>query len=174
MAGGPPAVTSDAPRSAYADAPARTEFGIRTYAVAPIVLEDGEIFGTLCALDSDVVEISDEQHAVLVELARLIARVYDDRRRREELRAALDDRNAEVARRQALQHRIATDVQEPVEALAGLAELLLQHDISGPMRERTVRMLHAHALQVQAIVAELVDVERSGPVAAAPQTAGGS
>lgn len=127
--------------------------------MAPIVLEDGEIFGTLCALDSEAVEISDEQHAVLVNLARLIARVYDDRRRKERLREVLYRLSHETERRERLIERIATDVAEPIEALAGSSEMLAQHTVADDARTATLQIMHANAQRVQTLVAELLRAE---------------
>lgn len=154
---------SDAARSAYIDAPAREAFGITTYAVAPIVLEDGEIFGTLCVLDSEEVEVTEEQRAVLVALSRLIARVYDDRRRKEQLRDALYRLHQGAEERHRLVKRIATDITEPVAAITGLAALLVDHDVDAGAQSTTIEMIHAHAHRVRVLLDGLVQAESGQP-----------
>src|SRR5688572_21489225 len=44
----------------YCDHPTPRKYGIESYIAVPIVLKNGEFFGTLCAVDSRPAELSDE------------------------------------------------------------------------------------------------------------------
>lgn len=71
---GAPAHTADAAHDpAYADAPARTTFGIASYVGVPIVDGRGRVLGTLCGIDRRRVEVPEPAVAVLHALAEVIA-----------------------------------------------------------------------------------------------------
>lgn len=56
----------------YADAPARTAYGITSYVGIPLVLDDDLVVGTLCGVDTRHVEVSDALIEVMRELAHVI------------------------------------------------------------------------------------------------------
>lgn len=77
LAGAPPA-TQDATRDpAYADAPARSEFGISSYVGVPVRGGDGAVFGTLCGIDRSSVPVADDVLPVLGALAGVVAAHVD-------------------------------------------------------------------------------------------------
>jgi hypothetical protein len=54
----------------FADTPAVTEYGVRFYAGAPLTMPDGTRVGTLCVMDAEPRVFSDEDLALLGDLAR--------------------------------------------------------------------------------------------------------
>ncbi|MDP9736045.1 MULTISPECIES: PP2C family protein-serine/threonine phosphatase [unclassified Curtobacterium] len=54
----------------FADTPAVTEYGVRFYAGAPLTMSDGTRVGTLCVMDAQPRVFSDEDLALLGDLAR--------------------------------------------------------------------------------------------------------
>ncbi len=54
----------------FADTPAVTEYGVRFYAGAPLTMPDGTRVGTLCVMDAQPRVFSDEDLALLGDLAR--------------------------------------------------------------------------------------------------------
>lgn len=71
---GAPSRTADAANDpAYADAAKRSELGITSYVGVPIRDGAGQVVATLCGIDRNRVEISDETLAVLQQLAEVIA-----------------------------------------------------------------------------------------------------
>lgn len=58
---------------AYGAAPARTRFGITSYVIAPIVLPDGTVWGTLCVLDREQVEVTEDRRRMLRRFASVAA-----------------------------------------------------------------------------------------------------
>ena len=73
LAGAAP-TTSDAAHSPdYADAPARTAFGIQSYVGVPVRDSSGVVVATLCGIDRGGVDVSEDAIAVLAQLADVIA-----------------------------------------------------------------------------------------------------
>ena len=74
LLGGAPARTSDAENDpAYQDAAKRSELGIRSYVGVPIRDSAGQVVATLCGIDRNAVEVSDDALRVLQSLADVIA-----------------------------------------------------------------------------------------------------
>lgn len=94
MAGeGPPAAPDVRAIPAYATAPITAQLGIGSYLGVPIELPDGELFGTLCAIDPDPAEqdLAHELPAVRM-YARLLSTILA-----RELEAQREARRAQVA-----------------------------------------------------------------------------
>jgi signal transduction histidine kinase len=98
----------------------------------PIVLSDGTVFGTLCAVDPDPQPLTGAQADLLIVLARLIATQLErDRQAAARLEAEAARIEAEAARlaaekeRDALLAALAHDLKTPLTATRGLAQLLL-------------------------------------------------
>ena len=71
---GAPVSTSDAANDpAYADAGARSEFGIRSYVGVPVRNAAGAVVATLCGIDRGGVEVPEEAIAVLTQLAEVVS-----------------------------------------------------------------------------------------------------
>lgn len=77
----------------WGDSDAARALGIRTYASTPVLLGDGELYGTLCAASSETVPLSDNAAKVLGMFARLIGQHIE----RERLVAHLQLANAQLA-----------------------------------------------------------------------------
>jgi two-component system NtrC family sensor kinase len=72
-----------------------TEQGIRFYAGAPLVNEDGFALGTLCVVDREPRELDDDQKEALSALSRLVLRQMELRKNLQLLKEALNDRTRE-------------------------------------------------------------------------------
>ncbi len=71
---GAPSTTSDAAHEpGYADAPIRAELGITSYVGVPVRDAGGRVVATLCGIDRNNVEVSEETIAVLRQLAEVIS-----------------------------------------------------------------------------------------------------
>lgn len=57
----------------YADAPARVDFGIRSYVGVPVHDDEGRVVATLCGIDHRSVEVSEDALSVLRELAGILS-----------------------------------------------------------------------------------------------------
>lgn len=72
LAGAPSSTADAAHDPAYADVPARTEFGITSYVGVPVRDPSGKVVGTLCGVDRRPVPVPAATLAVLDELAGVI------------------------------------------------------------------------------------------------------
>ncbi len=152
----------------YRFAPARTAFGIETYCIAPIVLSDGTLYGTLCALDSRPdVEIGDSQLRVLQSLADLIARAYEE----EQLVRGLRKEHAELREASAVRdevvREIAHDLRAPLSAVQGFAELLTTRDLVDDRGQQYAGLIAKQSVRMRTMLEGLLDAEsaRAGGVA---------
>lgn len=152
----------------YGGAPARETFGITTYAVAPIVLDDGSTIGTLCALDSESVEVPEQHLRVLRTLAKLIGLVFDDRRRRQELRDVLVELNRMHESRERFVQRIAADLTEPLEHMRGILTTLSDHELDERARSESLAMVTAQSHRISAMLSGMVETEASSDDPAEP------
>jgi len=71
------------------------EPGIRFYAGAPLVNEDGFALGTLCVVDREPRELDDDQKNALSALSRVVLRQMELRKNLQLLKEALNDRTRE-------------------------------------------------------------------------------
>jgi GAF domain-containing protein len=112
MLAGAPAATADAEHDpAYADAPARAEFGIKSYVGVPVRGGDGAVVGTLCGIDRQSVAVRDEALAVLGALAGVVS-------------AFLQDSDRAVVRRTEQGWRVGSNADDDLLAAMVLADLL--------------------------------------------------
>jgi hypothetical protein len=113
MLAGAPAATADAEHDpAYADAPARAEFGIKSYVGVPVRGGDGAVVGTLCGIDRQSVVVRDEALAVLGALAGVVS-------------AFLQDSDRAVIRRTEQGWRVGSNADDDLLGAMVLADLLV-------------------------------------------------
>lgn len=93
-----------------------SEPGIRFYAGAPLITEEGYALGTLCVIDRTPREISPDQKEALKALSRLVLAQLEFRRNLMLLKEALTDRTKEEHQRQ----RELVEVQEKLFRVLGL------------------------------------------------------
>jgi signal transduction histidine kinase len=137
----------------------------------PIILADGSLFGTLCAVDPQPQPLTGTQAELLVVLARLIATQLE----RDQQAAARVE--AELAR-DALLAALAHDLKTPLTATRGLAQLLLRGAARGrpPTAEGLAQRLEqimAAADRATALVDGQLDLARAQfarPLTLAPRS----
>lgn len=102
--------------SRFADNPLVTgEPGIRFYAGAPITLRDGLSMGTLCVIDRQPRELSEQQRQILVELARAAAEILQLRQEALFVEAA-GAKQQEAERKMAEEHSRLVNVIKATQA----------------------------------------------------------
>lgn len=134
------------------------ELGIQTYVSVPVVLPDGEIYGTLCGASSRRVSVDDQTRAVLDVFARIVA---DTVARARQLEAASDraSESERLLRRRsefvaAAQHRLKT----PLTVIQGWVSLLLdpQSDMADDERRGALEAIARAAASATADVGSML------------------
>lgn len=74
-----PFVLGDAELEGFGEHPGYTRHGLRAYVGAPIELEDGTVFGTLCAVDRQPRAPRLEAVERLLEIAKLVGAIVSER-----------------------------------------------------------------------------------------------
>ncbi|HET9032368.1 MAG TPA: PAS domain S-box protein [Dokdonella sp.] len=110
-------VVPDASRDPrFADNPLVTgKPGIRFYAGAPITLRDGLCMGTLCVIDRQARELTDQQRKILVELAHAAAEILQMRQQAVLVEIA-SAKQQEAERKMAAEHRRLSNVIKATQA----------------------------------------------------------
>lgn len=143
----------------------------------PIVLSDGTVFGTLCAVDPDPQPLTGAQADLLIVLARLIATQLERDRQAAARLEAEAARLAAEKERDALLAALAHDLKTPLTATRGLAQLLLlatergQPPTAEVLAQRLAQIVAA-ADRATALVDGQLDLARAHfgrPLALAPE-----
>lgn len=144
--------TDDVPGT-WGDSPVARELGIRTYVSVPVILADGEVYGTICGASSRALVVDEQISSLLTVFARIVADTVARERqltvaseRASESDRLLRARSEFVA---AAQHRLKT----PLTVIRGWATLLLDDQGMGPVERRSA--LDAIARAASTAIAEV-------------------
>ncbi len=127
--------TDDVPGS-WGDSDAAKALGIQTYVSTPVRLEDGTLYGTLCAASARQLPLADDARRALQMFSRLIGQQLE----RERLLGRLQEANAALA---------ASALVDPVTGLPNRRAL---------MQELTRRIAHCQR-QHEALVVAFIDLD---------------
>lgn len=137
------------------------------YAGAPLVTPSGMAVGTLCLIDHEPREITDEQKGTLSALARQVVSQLELRKRCSELRE-LSEQLARSNRELEDFTRIAAhDLQEPLRKMISFSNLL-ERDLGGDLPERAVQDINyitCSAARMQSLIQDLLKLSRAGTAA---------
>lgn len=123
------------------------DFGLRFYAGAPITTYDGYRIGTVCIVDHTPRSFSDEQRAMLEQLASLVM---------DELELRMSARNALAAKNEMLSLTFH-DLKNPLNNISGLASLIgMEAGVSENVR-KYVGLIQQSAGTLNQVVQGLVD-----------------
>jgi len=145
--------------------------GIGSFLGVPIILNNGEFFGTLCAIDPEVQDLAMQHADLLVVLGRIIAtQIERDRevaiRRDAEAEQARLYRAAQdaIREREALLSIASHELKNPLAALLGYAHLLqrrmLRETDVADRDQRAVQIIISQAERLNRMLTDLLDVSR--------------
>lgn len=123
---------------------------IRFYAGAPLMTDDGFALGSLCLIDPNPRSITDDDLAVLEDLADL---VIDEI----ELRLALEEARRTEGERVELIATVAHEVRNPLTAALGLAEILVEESSAD---SETLALIRDSIRDADHIIEDLLVVSR--------------
>ncbi|MFI5845447.1 ATP-binding protein [Catenuloplanes sp. NPDC051500] len=144
----------------FADSPIVTEQGVRFYAGAPLLMQDGHAIGTVCVMDHRPRELTGDQRRALrslarhasahLELRRYAARVVDAADRLRELDRLKDSFLASVS------HELRT----PLSLIRGYLEVLLDDDADPDTARRFLAVMSRNADRLLRLIDDLLLVAR--------------
>jgi len=138
-----------------------TDLGVVAYAGVPLILEDGETLGALCAIDSQPRTWSEADVALLRRLARLATDQLS-------LKRALKLEGMRVREREALLTLAAHELRNPLAVLIGMSELLEEYPVEaplGPSGRELVGHLRQASTRIHDLLGRILDTaafERGG------------
>ncbi|CAA9262651.1 MAG: hypothetical protein AVDCRST_MAG26-2401 [uncultured Chloroflexia bacterium] len=144
---------------------------IRSYIGVPILLEDGRLYGTLCAVDPEAQTLTSQQAELLVVLARIVAtQIERDRelaarieaeQRAEELYRAEQEA---VREREALISIASHELKNPLAALMVYAHVLNRRTARAPgassRDKEAIAAIVEQGERLNAMLGELLDISR--------------
>jgi signal transduction histidine kinase len=134
-------------------------YGLERYIAAPIILADGEFFGTLCAIDPRPAPASRPETVLMFELfARLIASQVDAARRALISEAALLDAQATAELRDQFIAVLGHDLRNPLAAIDAGARLLTRRadDDSRPI----LAEMRGSVRRMERLISDVLDFAR--------------
>jgi signal transduction histidine kinase len=144
----------------YRGHPTPAMYGFQSYISVPIVLPDGQFFGTLCAIDPRPARVNTPEVVGIFNLfAQLIGFHLDalDRIAASEAHL-LDERRTSELREQFIAV-LGHDLRNPLAAISAGAELLLKTPLN-PKATRLVGVIRASATRMSGLIEDVMDFAR--------------
>lgn len=136
-------------------------YGIESYIAVPLLRRDGSYFGTLCALDQRLTELSEDHLAIFQLLASLISFELeaDEQHRRVDHELLLEKESAMA--RERLLGILGHDLRTPLTAVTMGADDLIRNGELKPEAEQTAIGILASARRAARMVRDLLDFTRA-------------
>lgn len=135
-------------------------YGLESYIAVPIVLDDGDFFGTLCAIDPRPAPASRPETVRMFELfARLIATQLDAGRRLALSEAALMDARETAELRDQFIAVLGHDLRNPLAAIEAGATLL-ERKVTGDDTRRILGEMRGSAGRMSRLINDVLDFAR--------------
>ena len=156
-----PLVIDDvAAASEYRDHPTPKFYGFRSYIAVPIVLSNGEVFGTLCAFDPQPRTLGGTQILRTMEMfAQLIAAQIDAEQRLEASRTALIDAEAVGRLREQFVGILGHDLRNPLAAVSSGLNILERTALE-PKAEMVVSQMKRSCGRMHRLIDDTLDFTR--------------
>ncbi|UXU74859.1 MULTISPECIES: GAF domain-containing sensor histidine kinase [unclassified Paracoccus (in: a-proteobacteria)] len=125
----------------YADHPVPARYGLSSYLSVPILLGDGTVFGTLCAIGATPVPLLSGPALPMCRLfAQMIGRAIDDRRALRDGRAELGESRRIGRLREQFLAVLGHDLRNPLAALRAGTNILARADLAEEEAQLVVTM----------------------------------
>ena len=122
------------------DSPLPALYGFRSYISVPVVLADGSVYGTLCTMDPECRDVTEDMVRTMTTLAGLVATQIDSLRAQQNDRARVQRSTASLSASQKQMEALETDNAELLRERRQREEFIavLAHDLRNPLQ--TIRV----------------------------------
>lgn len=137
-------------------------YGLQSYISIPLILKNGDFFGTLCAIDPSPALVNNEKTINMFKLfAELIAFHLDSIRSlsRTEAKLVEEQKNAEI--REQFIAMLGHDLRNPVNAISNSVELLLRKSMDMDERNlKLVKIIQNCTIRTKGLIDNILDFAR--------------
>jgi signal transduction histidine kinase len=137
------------------------QYGIESYIAVPLVMRDGQYFGTLCALDPDPASLTEESLTIFQLLANLISFELEA----EDLAQQREERLKESERtgilREQLMGMLGHDLRNPLGNIKMASQILLLNSELPPVEENLVKKIAKSVNRMDVMIGDLLDLTRT-------------
>ncbi|MDB5820825.1 MAG: histidine kinase [Rhizobacter sp.] len=135
-------------------------YGIESYVSVPIVLQGGEYFGNLCAIDPKPADLDHPSVlSVFTRFAKLIAAHVDNERRTERVEAALFNEQAAVGLRDEFMAILGHDLRNPLSAVLACSQML-QRKSTDPTTSQLAAHIGSSVKRMSLLIDDMLDLTR--------------
>jgi signal transduction histidine kinase len=154
------AIDHAAKDEAYCGHPTPAMYGFESYVSAPIFLADGSFFGTLCAIDPRPANVKTPERLAMIRLfAELIGLQLDGMARLDSTEASLAAERKTAELREQFIAVLGHDLRNPLGAIIGSADMLLQRPLDGFAAQAVARIKRS-GQRMSGLIEDVLDFAR--------------
>ncbi|MDF2930864.1 MAG: sensor histidine kinase [Chryseobacterium sp.] len=135
-------------------------YGLQSYISIPLILKNGDFFGTLCAIDPKPALVNNEKTINMFKLfAELIAFHLDSLQNLSETQAQLQEEQENGEIREQFIAILGHDLQNPVNAISNAAQLLLRSSLD-ERNQRLAKVIQDSTNRTKGLIDNMLDFAR--------------
>jgi signal transduction histidine kinase len=127
----------------------------------PLVLRNGEYFGTLCALDPDPSKLTEEAFTIFQLIGNLISYELDAEQMRSAQEALFQESERREKLREELTGVLGHDLRSPLNTIRMASEVLLMQSSLPQMEETLVKKIVNSVSRMNRMIGDLLDLTRT-------------
>lgn len=145
----------------YCDHDTPKIYKIESYVSVPIVLESGEYFGNLCAIDPEPAEVNNAKIiSIFTRFASIIAMALNNKQIRERDLASLSDERARSELREQFIAILGHDLRNPLQAVAAAGEILQRKPNNPELVQQLGARIKNNVKRMSALIDDVLDFAR--------------
>jgi signal transduction histidine kinase len=135
-------------------------YGLQSYISVPVILPDGRLFGTLCAIDSKPAQLSAPHNLAMFKLfAELIGFHFDAAEKLKSAHASLIDEKTASELREQFIAVLGHDLRNPIASIGGGINIL-SRELQSEKSKRVLNMMRGSVLRMSALIDNVMDFAR--------------
>jgi signal transduction histidine kinase len=136
-------------------------YKIESYVSVPIVLQSGEYFGNLCAIDPEPADVNNPKViGIFTRFASIIAMALNNRQMRERALASLSDERARSELREQFIAILGHDLRNPLQAVAAAGEILQRQPNNPELVQQLAGRIKNNVKRMSALIDDVLDFAR--------------